>query len=240
MTDDDRILHVLRTATTDLPPHPAPVETVVRRAKGLRRRRRATRGTVLGVVVITSVLTVGLDPTSTKTSTSPAATTATPVTTNAPTETAPQRPRVVASGERVDVGQGSTITLTSDGQIITVVWTGTTQLLEHRNRLSSSDAPLSFTSRALGDLNTTLYVGTYRGTGTLDSVTIEQDGRTLRANVVTLNGAPGWAAFHLQVPQDPVDPAAPPTLSVPPKRITVVGYTADGTVLDRYPRSTRR
>ncbi|WP_126638867.1 hypothetical protein [Embleya hyalina] len=178
--------------------------------------------------MITSVLTVGLDLTSTKTSSSPTAPTATPVTTNTPTETAPRRPRVVDSGERVDVGQGSTITLTSDGRITTDVWTHEKHLLEHRNPLSSRDAPLSFTSRTFGDSKATLYVGTCRSTAPLDSVTIEQDGRTLRADVVTLGGAPGWAAFHLYVPRDP---AAPPMRLAPPGRITVTGYAADGTVL---------
>ncbi|MFC9327879.1 hypothetical protein [Kitasatospora sp. NPDC057015] len=73
-----------------------------------------------------------------------------------------------------------------------------------------------------GDASSALVVGMYRGAAPVDRVTVALGGAVVEAHVVSLAGAPGWAAFHVEIPG-----GAAPTASTP----TVTAYGADGTVI---------
>ncbi|WP_344383186.1 hypothetical protein [Streptomyces thermolineatus] len=129
--------------------------------------------------------------------------------------------RTVLPGERIDTGRGNTMWLTADGQHVVVTRDMPDQ--EQAKRVLDDNFPVGTVNlRTFGDTDGTLFTGAYRGPDTPARVTVEADGKTLEAQVVTLPGRPGWAAYHVD---------SPAGTGFPGGAELVTAYAADGTVL---------
>ncbi|MEU1226827.1 hypothetical protein [Streptomyces sp. NPDC005828] len=179
-------------AALDVTPGPVPLAAV--RHAGRRRRRRRTAGlsalAVLGVgtAVAAVVALVPVRP-------SPPAPgpVAAPPTVARPTQTPPPV-RVVAAGERVDVGRGITVWLTEDGKH----WSGP----EGENFRSVADGNIDraepgVSHQSEGGPKGAFHSGLYYGTRAPGRVELTATGgRPVRATLLELPGHPGWGVWY--------------------------------------------
>ncbi|WP_328544475.1 hypothetical protein [Streptomyces europaeiscabiei] len=202
-TDTGRLLReAFAEAAYDLTPPPVPLEAIERDGRSRRRRRRAAAlSTGCGLLLLPLVAVVALRPDDPSATVRPMAP---PQRSDSasPSPTAPLagRVRVVESGERVDVGDGSRIWLTEEGQY----W----------NDPRVADAP-EFRSVVDGNIDTgrpgagvherprdadrTLLSGVYYGGRTAAAgVRIElYDGRKLDGTVIRLAGNEEWGGWYV-------------------------------------------
>ncbi|TDT97570.1 hypothetical protein EDD99_5720 [Streptomyces sp. 846.5] len=103
------------------------------------------------------------------------------------------RVRVVAPGQRVDLGHGLWLTLTA-----TEVCQGGGQSgTECNNLANGNQAPDSVSLRTTGLAGgPTLYQALYLGTGTAARITLTATGRSKDLRIVTLAGHPGYAVGY--------------------------------------------
>ncbi|MFJ6632578.1 hypothetical protein ACIQMR_14455 [Streptomyces sp. NPDC091376] len=219
MTFEDNLRQALRTSAESAPTAPVPTVAVIRRGGAIRRRRNAARTAGLAAAVVSCTLVTVAQLTATATT---------------PTEPASSHSggvRVVRAEERIDTGLGNSFWVTADGSVVlhTPGFTPKGQKEDKPYPVASAKdlkdptLPLMF-GPTHSEPGGNLYVGVYRGKGKLAKVTVEVNGVTLNATVVTLSGNPGWAAFYVN---------GPSTFGKPPLEKWFTGYAADGTVLAR-------
>jgi hypothetical protein len=212
MNQDEDLAAALQQAVAGLPVGPAPVDTVVRLGRKMRRRRQATLSMALAAVVLipaSAVAALSLGSFGSSTPTVPAASAATST-----------QVQVVGPGEKVALGRDNTMWLTGQGMfLVTPKSSGTTK----EQVMNAAEVPSGkIFANASGDASGTLYAGIYRGPGKAARITAAIGSRTLNTQVVTLAGSPGWAAFY-------ADETQAGAKSTPALTITV--QAADGTVL---------
>ncbi|WP_439678883.1 hypothetical protein [Embleya sp. MST-111070] len=240
--NDERQLRVeLRQFADRAAAGPAPVAEVVRRGTAIRRRLRLLRGAIGAAVVVGSVvLAVELGDRGTRPgpSTGPLPAVAShPSSTEPPTlpppPSLPSLVRTVAPEERVTTEGGDVMWLTAAGQHVIERAPrpggpppGTPEI---RNVLDGNQVFGTINIRMLGRSDGALYTGAFRyeGTSAPARVAMNIDGRNRDAHVLTLADAPGWAVYYLDGPLPPSGSPTPGTGGV----VSVVAYTADGTVL---------
>ncbi|NYI04523.1 hypothetical protein [Allostreptomyces psammosilenae] len=137
-------------------------------------------------------------------------------------------PRVVQPGERIEVGGGFVVWLTAQDEHVVV--DPEMPDLEQAKKIIDDNVPEDTIGlRSFARPDGTLFTGAYRGDGDLHRVTITSQGVTAEAQVITLPGNPGWAAYHLH------NDELPPPGTDPDDRVTITAYAADGTVLATLP-----
>ncbi|NYI04521.1 hypothetical protein [Allostreptomyces psammosilenae] len=230
--EDERTGWALREAlTADLPVGPPPLREMLVRGRVVRRRRRALLGVVVGasaalVLGFTGTLVLsGQDPAeSVVVPAAPASSPPPP----AGEETSAGLPRVVRPGERIEAGGGFLVWLTAQDEHVIV--DPEMPELEQGRKITDGNVPEDTIGlRSFARPDGTLFTGAYRGDGDLHRVTLASQGVTVEAQVITLPGAPGWAAYHVYSDQ------LPPPGTDPDARVTVTAYAADGSVLATFP-----
>ncbi|MFC8008749.1 hypothetical protein [Streptomyces cinereoruber] len=220
MSQDEDLAAALKQAAAGLPVGPAPVDTVLRLGRRMRRRRHATLSTALAAAVLipaSAVAALSLGSFGSRTPTVPAASTA-----------ASPHVQVVDSGEKVVLGRDKTIWLTGQGMFLATPKSSDTT---KEPALNAAEVPSGkISANASGDASGTLYAGIYRGPGKAARITVAIGSRTLNTQVITLAGSPGWAAFY-------ADDTRAGTISMPALTITV--QAADGTILASLTKPAR-
>ncbi|MFH8620794.1 hypothetical protein ACH4A8_02650 [Streptomyces vietnamensis] len=184
MNQDETLAAALHEAAASLPVGTAPTAAVMRRGTAIRRRRKAMRSAVVAAAVLVPVagaaFSATFDPPS-----RPSAPVASPA--------APAAVKVVAPGEEVTLGGGSTMRLTAQGMSLS-----TPKASGSEERLTKvAEVPGGKISVTMaGDATGTVWAGVYRGPERPAGVTLSAGGRTTNARIVTLPGHPGWVAFH--------------------------------------------
>ncbi|MFJ4866621.1 hypothetical protein [Streptomyces sp. NPDC088748] len=212
MNQDEDLAAALQQAVAGLPMEPAPVETVVRLGRKMRRRRQATLSTALAAAVLipaSAVAALSLGSFGSRTPTVPAASAA-----------ASAQVQVVGPGEKVALGRNNMLWLTGQGMfLVTPKSSGTTK----QSVLNAAEIPSGkISATASGGASGTLYAGIYRGPGKASRITVAIGSRTLNTQVITWAGSPGWAAFY-------ADDTQAGAIGMPAPTITV--QAADGTIL---------
>ncbi|MGW1729107.1 hypothetical protein ACWCQK_40480 [Streptomyces sp. NPDC002306] len=212
MNQDEGLAAALKQVAAGLPVGPAPVETVVRLGRRMRRRRQVTLSTALAAAVlipVSAVAALSLGSFGSRTPTVPAASVA-----------ASAHVQVVGPGEKVALGRDNMLWLTGQGMfLVTPKSSGTTK----ERVLDAAEVPSGKISAITsGDASGALHAGIYRGPGKAATITVAIGSRTLNTQVITLAGSPGWAAFY-------ADDTQAAAISTPALTITV--QAADGTIL---------
>ncbi|MGW9437026.1 hypothetical protein [Streptomyces sp. NPDC055607] len=186
MNQDEDLAMALRRAVADLPVGPAPVDTVVRLGRRMRRRHRVTLSTALATAVLVPAFAVAALSLSRSGADAPAV--------SAASTTASAQVRAVGPGERIALGRTNTMRLTGRGMfLMTTKTSGATKEFF----MNAAEVPSGkISASASGDISGTLYAGLYRSPDKAARVTVTIGGRTLDAQVVTLVGHPGWVAFY--------------------------------------------
>jgi hypothetical protein len=145
--------------------------------------------------------------------------------THAPPATHDHPVRVVDTRQRIDVGQGFTIRLISDALVVEKPQRAGGKASNWQlNVLDNAGAAKPIEAHLVPGPTGILYVGWYRGSARLARVNVRIQGGDLAANIITLPGSPGWAAFYVNVRAGDA-----------PRRTdlacTVTGYAENDTIL---------
>lgn len=217
MNQDEELGVALKQAAAGLRVGPAPVDTVVRLGRRMRRRRAALP-TLLAAAVLapaSAVTVLSLGSSGSGTPTVPAA-----------SASATSQARVVASGEKIALGRSHTMRLTGQGVFLPASPPSGTA---DEPALKAAEVPEGAVSTiSYGDTSSSFCVGIYRGPGTGVTITAALGGRTLDTQTVTLPGAPGWVAFFTDDGREGAKSAS---------ALTVTVRAADGTILASQTKS---
>lgn len=193
---------VLRETAALLPAGSPPVTTVVRRGRRIRRRRRVTRA-LLCFVLAPGALVLGVRFLPVPDGVSPllgqrTVKPASPV----PSSPGPRGAvRVVTPGEEIPVGRIGKVTLSADGRL-NVVYDGDGGTSK-RWSLDHRDVDEGVGAQKVGRPGERILAGVCHGDDVAKvavSFGPSGQGETQYAQVLTLSGRPGWAAFFLDEP----------------------------------------
>lgn len=146
------------------------------------------------------------------------------------------RVHVVTTGERIDI-QDCTMWLTSAGEVLISPVAPRRESAASTIKLLSGSVPAgAIEAVTLSDGPARVLIGLYHGPGQLGRVTVRSGGTVMDARIMTLAGAPGWAAFYTERLPAANGPAGIPAKAAGPAAVGVVGYAADDTVLARWHR----
>ncbi|MFE2917072.1 hypothetical protein [Kitasatospora indigofera] len=148
----------------------------------------------------------------------PSAPSAAPVPAGAPA--AGGQVRVVEPHQGVEVGRGVSLWLDQGSENVVAKGAGAPGGSWSAEVAALPEGRISLT--VAGDATSALVVGMYRGPGQVDRVMVALGAAVVEAHVVSLAGAPGWSAFHVEIPGGSAPHVATPT---------VTAYGADGGVL---------
>ncbi|MFF0432281.1 hypothetical protein ACFYU9_08690 [Streptomyces sp. NPDC004327] len=186
MNQDETLAAALHEAAAAMPVGAAPTAAVMRRGKTIRRRHKALRSAAVAAAILVPVAGAAF-----------AATFGAPATPRVPVASAPAPAAVtvVAPGEKVALGGGSTMWLTDRGMFLATPRTSGSKA--ERQQLEVADVPAGkISATAAGDGTGTVWAGIYHGPDKPADVTVSMGGRTVSARMVVLPGRPGWVAFH--------------------------------------------
>jgi hypothetical protein len=222
--DDDALRRMFGESAERARVGAAPVEATMGRGRALHMRRRNTRVAV--AVIALSSLGLGLGMAMGPDAGSP---NPEPGSVAAPPAQAAEV-RQVAPGQRVEVGHGIAMWLTSNGYHYV---TDPIMPQNTAGRAVTDDRVFPVDTVDLRVYSTdaaSLYTGAYRGERNAARVTVRVAGRTLQATLLTLPGNPGWSAYYTDGPFVKV-----PTEKGGSVQALVTVYAADGTVLATTP-----